>query len=72
VERLGTMLHTLEGVRRQANADLAAGAGAPATSHEIMGLDLRPGDRVFDLVTGQFGVIVSATRANYLAPPAGG
>jgi hypothetical protein len=72
VERLGQMLHALDSARRQADADLAAGAGAPATPHETMGLDLRPGDRVLDLVTGQFGEIISATRASYLTPPAPG
>lgn len=72
MERLGQLLHTLNTVRRQADTQLAAGAGAPVTAHEIMGLDLPTGARVLDLVTGQFGVIVNATRVNYLAPPAGG
>jgi hypothetical protein len=72
VDRLPQLLHTLNAVRRQADANLPARAGAAATSHELMGLDLKPGARVFDSVTGQYGVIVNGKRTNYQAPPAGG
>lgn len=42
----------------------------PECVEELIGLALRPGQRVLDLVTGLEGEVISGRRELYLIPPA--
>jgi hypothetical protein len=40
-------------------------APPPATPERNMGLDLEPGQRVFDLISGQEGTILAGSKTSY-------
>jgi hypothetical protein len=65
-------LSDLAGLERKAKAELKAAASPPPSPEQTMGLAFSPGDQVWDLVTGQKGVHLSATTAHYVVPPAAG
>jgi hypothetical protein len=68
VERLHHVLSEIEALSRASMAALAASACAPPSAEERMGLALRPGARVFDLVTGQEGEVIAGSAAHYVVP----
>lgn len=59
---------------RQQRARDGAGVGNGVTLHqtpeERLGVSLRPGDRVFDPVTGEEGYVERVSRENVIVPPA--
>lgn len=68
MERLAHLLSEISALSKGAAADLAAAALPPHSAEERMGLALRPGARVFDLVTGQEGEVLAGTAAHYVVP----
>jgi len=68
MERLNQVLSELKALSSASSAALAAAAAPPPTAEEQMGLGLRPGARVFDLVTGEVGEVIGGGRANYVVP----
>jgi hypothetical protein len=70
MERLPHVLSEIRSLNQGASAALAAAAAPPPSAEERMGLALRPGARVFDLVTGQEGEVLAGTIAHYVVPSA--
>jgi len=70
VERLPHVLNEIERLSRQSAEALAAAAQRPLSPEEQMGLALRPGARVFDLVTGQKAEVLGGSRAHTVIPTA--
>jgi len=70
VERLGHVLNEIRALSQTARAQLAARVAPPVPAEERMGLDLRPGQKVYDLVTGQVGEVLGGSRAHYVVPTA--
>ncbi len=50
------------------NRALASQASAPATPEANVALSFQPGERVFDLVTGQEGIVNAGQQAHHLIP----
>jgi hypothetical protein len=62
-----------ERVRQNRVGQTATGAGAapkPATDAARRGAQHLPGDRVFDRVTGQEGIVLGGTTENLIVPTA--
>ena len=70
MERLPRALIELARLSEAANALLMAAAKQPPSAEEQMGLALRPGARVFDLVTGQKAEVLGGSRAHTVIPTA--
>ncbi len=70
MDQLPHVLREIVSLNKAANADLGAAVVPPPSAEENLGLALRPGARVFDVVTGQEGEIVAGSRAHYLVPSA--
>jgi len=51
--------------------ELAAGAVTPECAEGRLGCAFRIGDRVFDRVSGEEGVVIGGTRENVVVPTAG-
>jgi len=70
VERLHHVLSEIRALADSAGKELAARVAPPASAEERMGLDLRPGQKVYDLVTGQVGEVLGGSRTHYVVPTA--
>jgi hypothetical protein len=68
MERLPHLLSEIAAYTRASGAALRAAATPPPSAEERMGLALKPGARVFDLVTGQEGEVLAGTAAHYVVP----
>lgn len=68
MERLPHLLSEIAALSALGGAALRAAATAPPSPEERMGLALRPGARVFDLVTGQEGEVLAGSTAHYVVP----
>jgi hypothetical protein len=64
------VLREIAGLNEAARVALGAAGVPPPSAEENMGLALRPGARVFDVVTGQEGEVIAGSRAHYLVPSA--
>lgn len=65
---LSRALESLRTARVQLRSELArSGATAPC-AEDRLGCRFRPGDRVFDLVSGEEGEVVGGTVENVLVP----
>lgn len=70
MQRIGEVIREMTLARRLELEQLAADVPAPARTEDRMGLALRPGARVLDLVTGQEGTIDGGTRTHTIVPTA--
>lgn len=70
MDRLPHVLREIAGLNEAARAALGAAAVPPPSAEENLGLALRPGARVFDVVTGQEGEVIAGSSAHYLVPSA--
>jgi hypothetical protein len=57
-----------QGAARRAR-ELAAAAAAAAPGDGGLGLSFTPGDRVFDRVTGETGIVIGGNRQTFNAQP---
>jgi len=69
---LDEALEQLGDFNRRAARDMAARCPGPGCPENDLGLAHRPGARVFDLVTGQEGVILGGSRETDFVPVARG
>lgn len=56
--------------REARRRELAPAAGAPAPGADLFGQTFAQGDRVFDRVTGETGVVIGGQRENLISQPA--
>ena len=70
MERLPYLLNEIQRLSRLSAEALAAAAQRPLSPEEQMGLALRPGALVFDLVTGQKAEVLGGSRAHTVVPTA--
>ena len=68
MSQLEQVFHEIEEADREALAGLKAAVRPPASAEANMGLELLPGARVLDLISGQEGEVIGGTRANYVVP----
>lgn len=69
--QLDRLLVGLARAESRSRAALRGASAPPPTPEERLGMELKPGARVVDMVTGQEGVIVAGNAAHTLIPSAG-
>jgi hypothetical protein len=70
MERQPQFLKEIRRLSESSMARLAEAATPPPSAEEQMGLALRPGALVFDLVTGQNAEVLGGSRAHTVIPTA--
>lgn len=70
--QLDRILAELKETNRRADESLRAGCKGADCADQHLGLSLRPGAKVYDVVTGQEGTILGGTAENTLIQPARG
>ncbi len=71
MEHIARVMREIAAAARLSQDALRAAAAPPETPEQRMGLELTPGSRVLDRVTGQEGEVLAGSTANYIVPVAG-
>lgn len=65
------LLDRLREARTARARELRAGGAAPRCAEDRLGCRFRPGDRVFDLVSGEEGEVLGSTIEHVVVPAPG-